>query len=99
MNTEVSKYIDEHLNEMLSDLSKLVSINSVKGDPQEDAPFGEGPRKVLDEAMKIAQRHKFTTRLVNNVMLEVPKRVAICIVKKVSINYRFLSLILECLNS
>ena len=31
--------------------------------------------------------------------LKFPKRVAICIIRKVSVNYRFLSLILECLNS
>lgn len=71
MNTEVSKYIDEHLNEMLSDLSTLVSINSVKGDPHEDAPFGEGPKKALETALKIGEKHGFTTKMVENVMGEI----------------------------
>ncbi len=71
MNTEVSRYIENHLGEMLGDLSKLVNINSVRSEPSEGAPFGEGPRKVLDEAMKIAEKSGFTTRVYKDVMGEV----------------------------
>lgn len=71
MNTEISKYIDDHINDMLSDLSRLVSVNSVRGDKQFDAPFGEGPKKALDTALAIGKRHGFTVRNYENVMGEI----------------------------
>lgn len=45
---KIGQWIAEHTEEFLKDLEQLVSINSVKGTPQEGKPFGEGPAAVLD---------------------------------------------------
>ena len=68
MNTQVAKYIEEHINELVSDLSKLVSINSVRGDKMDDAPFGEGPKKALLKALELGDQYGFTTKNFKNVM-------------------------------
>ena len=44
---EVLKWIDDHKDEMISDLEKLININSVEGEALPDAPFGQGPKDAL----------------------------------------------------
>ena len=40
MQLKISKYIDDHAGEMISTLSSLIAIPSVKGEPMEGMPFG-----------------------------------------------------------
>ncbi len=60
MNTELIKKIDEAIEnserELVADIIRLVNIKSVKGDPLPGAPFGEGPRAVLDEALRMGEK-------------------------------------------
>ncbi len=55
----VRQWIDEHFDEMLSDLSVLIAINSVvdKKNSSEGMPYGPGPRKALDLVLSMAQSY------------------------------------------
>ena len=62
MQLKCRQFIDNHFSEMVRDLAKLVSIPSVKGEPQEGMPFGEGPAKALDCMLDIAKEYGFHTQ-------------------------------------
>ena len=47
--------------EMLENLSRLIDINSVEGEPLPGKPFGEGPARALHEALTIAEDMGFRT--------------------------------------
>ena len=47
--------------EMLTNLGRLVAIDSQLGTPAEGKPFGEGPAKALEEGLKIADELGFKT--------------------------------------
>lgn len=58
-------------DEMLTNLGRLVAIDSQLGTPAEGMPFGEGPAKVLEEALKIADELGFkTVNLDNTVVMQ-----------------------------
>lgn len=48
-------------DEMLTNLGRLVAIDSQLGTPAEGMPFGEGPAKALEEGLKIAEELGFKT--------------------------------------
>lgn len=50
----MKKYIDEHFDEMVADLSELVKYNSVFS--LDAKPFGQANRDVLDEALNIFEK-------------------------------------------
>ena len=62
----IEEYFDTHKEEMLEDISKLIRINSIKGEAKEGMPFGEGPAKALEEALKIADGMGFKTKNYDN---------------------------------
>ncbi len=55
MNEELLKRIDQEIENCRADLARdtirLIAVKSVKGDPLPGAPFGEGPRAMLDTVM------------------------------------------------
>lgn len=53
MQNKIREYIYSNKNEMLSTLSRLIEIPSVKGEPCNGAPFGKETRRALDEMIKI----------------------------------------------
>jgi hypothetical protein len=55
-----NEYIDSQKDRFLADLSRLVAVRSVREDAKDGAPFGDGPKKALDEAMAICAEHGFT---------------------------------------
>ena len=55
----MEKYVNEHLNEMIEDLKKLVSFNSINND--DALPFGKENQKVLDEALAMMNSKGFDT--------------------------------------
>ena len=65
MNAELIKKIDDFAADsadaMLRDISRLVAINSVEGEAEENAPFGPGPKKALDEILAIAGENGLET--------------------------------------
>lgn len=62
--SEINAYFDDPARraEMISAVSRLVEVKSVKGEPAEGAPFGPGPRAALDEALKLCAELGFSVR-------------------------------------
>lgn len=56
--------IENQKDEMLEGICKIVSIDSKQSEPAEHAPYGLGPRKALDEALKLAKSFGFETEVV-----------------------------------
>ncbi len=61
MQLKISKYIDDHAGQMFSDLSALIAIPSVKGEPKEGMPFGEENAKALAKMLELAEKYGFST--------------------------------------
>ena len=59
MKEKISAYIDSQREEFLKDLKGLVDIKSVREAPLPGKPFGEGPAKALEEAIRISSAHGF----------------------------------------
>ncbi|MBR5537813.1 MAG: M20/M25/M40 family metallo-hydrolase [Clostridia bacterium] len=63
MKQQLIERIDQAILEVRDDLVRdtirMVNIKSVRGEPLPGAPFGEGPRKVLDTAMEMGKEAGF----------------------------------------
>ena len=57
ISERLSKFIDEHTDEMVADTMKLCAVNSEKGAYEEGKPYGEGPFKALNEAMDLCEKY------------------------------------------
>ena len=64
--TRYRKYIEEHTDEMLKDISMLCSIESVKGEAEEDQPYGSGPFRALKAAEELCVEYGFYVRNYGN---------------------------------
>ena len=53
---EIDAFFDAHQDEMVKEISNLISIESVRGPTQKGAPFGPGPARALDAAADLARR-------------------------------------------
>lgn len=56
LERDVDAYIDRNRENIINDIGELVAVPSVEGTPEEGAPFGPGPKKALEKALKIAER-------------------------------------------
>lgn len=63
---DTKAYVQQYKNELLTKLSELVSYPSVMGEPLPDAPFGAGPRDVLQAALKMMEEDGFKTVNLDN---------------------------------
>lgn len=63
---QIEEYFDSHKDEMLKDICDLIRIKSDKGEPKENMPFGEGPAKALEAALKLADSMGFKTKNYDN---------------------------------
>ncbi len=70
MNKALNDYIDARRADFLSDLRRLVSINSVRTAPAPGMPFGEGGAKALAEAASILTEHGYAPQNFDNYALE-----------------------------
>lgn len=65
MNAELLKQIDilieQSRSDVIRDTIRFVGINSEKGEAKPGAPFGEGPRKMLDEVIRVGKESGFYT--------------------------------------
>lgn len=66
MENEILQKIDEITEEMVEGILEVVKIDSVKAQPEKDAPFGKGCKEVLDKALQISQQLGFQTKNVDN---------------------------------
>lgn len=64
-HTELLERIDQEIElcrkELARDIIDLIGVKSVKGEPQPGAPFGPGPRAVLDAVLKMGEKEGFHT--------------------------------------
>lgn len=60
------QYIDQHKEEMLEDLKKLVRIQSMRGQELPGKPFGEGPAQALAAARELMEAYGFRTKNYDN---------------------------------
>ncbi len=54
---QIHDWLQEHREEMLSDIASLVAIDSARGEEKEGMPYGEGPYKALCEGEKILRKN------------------------------------------
>lgn len=59
---EIKKYLENNLENIKSDLARLISIPSVSGEEEDRYPFGKECGRALDEFLKIAEERGFTAR-------------------------------------
>jgi len=62
LEEKISRWIDDHEQDLLGDTARLVAIRSVQGDPAPGAPFGEGPGRALEEALDLCSGYGFTAK-------------------------------------
>ena len=63
---KIDRYIEEHADAMFQDLADLIAIESVRGEPEPDAPYGRGPKRALDHMLKLAASYGFETKNCEN---------------------------------
>lgn len=66
MNKAICQYIDEHRNDMITDLRILAEIPSVMGEAEEGAPFGKEPARALNTALELCEKYGLHTRNIDN---------------------------------
>lgn len=71
MMTEINHLIEENKMQFYQDLNRLMEVRSVKGKPNPEAPFGEGPKEVLETIVAIAEEYGFQAKIVKNAVAYV----------------------------
>ena len=66
ISEKISKFIDDHTEEMVRDTMKLCEVNSEKGPYEEGKPYGEGPFRALSEAMDLCEKYGFDVKNYDN---------------------------------
>ena len=59
---KIDNFIEANQKQFFRDIARLVAINSVEKLGENGTPFGSGPKKALDEALKIAHELGLDTR-------------------------------------
>lgn len=66
MQTQIETWVQEHQEELLEELGRLVKVRSVRSAPEPGAPFGAGPAQALALMLELCGRHGFSTRNYDN---------------------------------
>ena len=56
---KIDELIEEYEQELVNDTITFININSEQGEPKPNAPFGEGPRKMLDKVIELGEKQGF----------------------------------------
>lgn len=68
MEEELLHKIDEISDQMIDGIKSIVHIDSVRSEPKEGMPFGEGVNNALEETLKLAESLGFETENVDHVV-------------------------------
>lgn len=71
MNKKIDSFVRDNSAQMLEDIKKIVAVRSVKGNPEQDKPYGPEPAAALECMEEIVKEHGLSTRNVDGYMLEV----------------------------
>lgn len=63
---EMKELVEGYRNELVDRLGKLVSVKSELGEAEENAPFGPGPKAVLEAALEMCKEDGFKTVNLDN---------------------------------
>ncbi len=66
LNQSLNAFIEKEEENIWRDIARLVAVNSVEGSASENAPFGDGPKKALEEGLAIARELGLGTRNCEN---------------------------------
>ncbi|WP_379388344.1 dipeptidase PepV [Paenibacillus septentrionalis] len=66
MKEKLEQYFFEHRESFIEHIRRLVRVRSVKGEPKEGMPFGEGPAAALKETLDIAEELGLLTKNFDN---------------------------------
>ncbi len=55
----IHQLIEENKEQFYQDLNEVIKIKSVKGTPEKAAPFGRGPKEVLEKALSLSKSYGF----------------------------------------
>ncbi|MBR3294577.1 MAG: Sapep family Mn(2+)-dependent dipeptidase [Oscillospiraceae bacterium] len=55
LRQNIDRFVAENETRIFEDIARLIAIDSVEAEEKPGMPFGEGPAKALQEALKIAQ--------------------------------------------
>ncbi len=64
----IDQQLEKIKNPFIDGLTRIMKINSVKSNSFKNAPFGQGPKKALEETMALAAELGLETNIVNNAM-------------------------------
>jgi len=71
MREKIDAWFDANFDSMLSDLDKLLSINSVRGKSEEGAPYGLESRRVLSIAQSMLEERGFDVSVFEDMIITV----------------------------
>ena len=60
------QWVEDHRQDLIRDITRLVAVPSVKGEAEPGAPFGPGPAQALHEALALCQEYGFATKNFDN---------------------------------
>lgn len=66
---KIDKYIEEHKNEMLEDIMKLMRINSERSEALEGMPYGKGAAQCLKAGQEMMASYGFATKNYDNYVI------------------------------
>ena len=64
--TNLNQKIDEMKDEIIAGIRESIQIPSVKSAPMENAPYGAGPKKALEHALKLGEQFGFQVKNVDD---------------------------------
>ena len=59
---KIRQFVENNTVEMISTLSKLVKIPSIRGEAEEGYPYGREPARALEKMLEIAEKMGFTVK-------------------------------------
>lgn len=63
---KVKDFVQKNREDIVADIKDLVSINSVQGSPEENAPYGRGPKKALEKILEISKKNGLSVKNLDN---------------------------------
>ena len=58
---KIDAWVEAHSEDFVRDVSRLVAIDSTKGEPAPGAPFGQGPAAALREMLALCREKGFSS--------------------------------------
>lgn len=66
MRTKIDAWFDQHADELIKDVGKLVAVKSIRGEALPGKPYGEGPAAALQAASAILKEKGFDAQNFEN---------------------------------